>query len=128
MAGAGRPILVADDEPEIRALLEEYLTGLGHEVLTAANGLEALWSVKHRSPAVVLLDLEMPRLGGLDAIKHIQKFDASIRVIVVTGHLTRDAAVKLRELNVPIVPKPLDLDVVGRVVSAPPEPASAADE
>jgi CheY-like chemotaxis protein len=128
MAGARRPILVADDEPEIRSLLEEYLTGLGHEVVTAGNGLEALWSVKHRAPAVVLLDLEMPRLGGLDAIKHIRKFDASIRIVVVTGHLSHDAAVKLRELGVPIVPKPLDLDVVGRVVSPPPAPASTADE
>jgi DNA-binding NtrC family response regulator len=118
MAARGRrPVLVADDEREIRDMLEEYLRASGHDVVTAANGLEALWAVKHKSPGVVLLDLAMPRLGGMDAIKHIQKFDPSIRIVVVTGQLTRDAAVKLRDLRIPIVPKPLDLEVLRELVS-----------
>ncbi|MBI2216141.1 MAG: response regulator [Candidatus Rokubacteria bacterium] len=112
-----RPILVADDEPEIRDLLEEYLRASGYDVVTAANGLEALWAVKHTSPGLVLLDLAMPRLGGLEAIKHIQKFDPSIRIVVVTGQLTRDAAVKLRDLGIPIVPKPLDLEVLRELIA-----------
>jgi two-component system, NtrC family, nitrogen regulation response regulator NtrX len=114
---SGRPILVVDDEPEIRSLLEDYLKGRGEEVVTASNGLEALWAVKHRTPRVVLLDLAMPRLGGLDTIKHIQKFDPTIRIVVVTGQLTRDAAVHLRELGIPIVPKPLDLEVLRDLIA-----------
>ncbi len=112
-----RPILVADDEPEIRCLLKDFLVAAGHRVITAANGLEALWAVKHRAPRVVLLDLAMPRLGGLDAIRHIKKFDPSIRIVVVTGQLTRDAAVKLRDLGIPIVPKPLDFEVLREVIA-----------
>lgn len=112
MSTPKRPVLVTDDEPDIRDMLKEFLEQCGYAVLTATNGLEALWAVKHRSPGLVLLDLAMPRLGGLDTIKHIQKFDPSIRIVVVTGHLTRDDAVKLRDLGVPIVPKPVDFEVL----------------
>ena len=117
MEAITRPILVADDEPDVRQLLEEYLTGIGHDVITAANGLEALWAVKHHAPRVVLLDLAMPRLGGLDAIKHIQRFDRTIRIIVVTGNPTREAALALRDLGIPIVAKPLDLDLLSNLVA-----------
>jgi two-component system, response regulator, stage 0 sporulation protein F len=117
MAGGNRPILVADDEAEIRNLLQDYLTGSGYRVVTASNGIEALWAVKHQAPAVVLIDLLMPRLGGLEAIKHIRKFDPTIRIVVVTGQLTRDTAVKLRDLGIPIVPKPLDLEVLRELIA-----------
>lgn len=110
-------MLIVDDEPEVRAVLEEYLTGIGYDVLTAANGLEALWAVKHERPAAVLVDLQMPRLGGLDTIRHIRKFDQAVRVVVVTGALTREIALQLRDLGVPIVLKPVDLSVVRDVLA-----------
>jgi DNA-binding response OmpR family regulator len=117
MAGNGRRVLIVDDEPEVRAVLEDYLTEIGYEVLTAANGLEALWVVKHERPGAVLVDLAMPRLGGLDTIRHIRKFDQRVRLVVVTGTLTRETALELRELGVPIVLKPLDLGVVRDVLA-----------
>jgi DNA-binding response OmpR family regulator len=61
--------VVADDDPEIRDLLAEHLQTHGWEVLGAANGLEALLHVKRQHPAAVVLDLNMPRLGGIDALK-----------------------------------------------------------
>lgn len=118
MGGDGaRRVLIVDDEPEVRALLDEYLTGLGYEVLTAANGLEALWVVKRQRPDAVLVDLAMPRLGGLDTIRHIRKFDQAVRIVVVTGALTREIALQLRDLGVPIVLKPIDLGVVRDVLA-----------
>lgn len=117
MANGARRVLVVDDEPEVRAILEEYLTGIGYEVLTAANGLEALWAVKHERPGAVLVDLAMPRLGGLDTIRHIRKLDRTVRLVVVTGTLTREIALQLRDLGVPIVLKPLDLSVVRDVLA-----------
>jgi CheY-like chemotaxis protein len=103
------PVLVVDDEPEVRAVVREYLTLAGREVLEAGNGLEALWVVKHQRPPVVLLDLSMPRLGGLETIRHIRKFDPSIQVVVVTGQLSPDAAARLDELGVSVIAKPLPL-------------------
>jgi CheY-like chemotaxis protein len=78
-------ILVADDEAEVRETVGDYLTLHGHEVLAAANGLEALLHVKHARPDAVVLDLGMPRLGGIDALKRIRVFDPSIGVVVVTA-------------------------------------------
>lgn len=78
-------VLVADDEPGVREMLSEFLTLRGFEVLEAANGLETLLQVKHQRPGAVLLDLGMPRLGGLEALKRIRVFDPAIVVVVITA-------------------------------------------
>src|SRR5712691_10144411 len=104
-----RPILVADDEDEVRSVFREYLEQCGHEVLEAANGLEALWAIKHKRCAVVVLDLSMPRLGGLEVIPQIQKFDPSIGIIVVTAHATGEIVGRLEKLGVPVLSKPVAL-------------------
>jgi CheY-like chemotaxis protein len=117
MTDAGRRVLIVDDEADVRAVLEEYLTGVGYEVLTATNGLEALWAVKHERPGAVLVDLTMPRLGGLETIRRIRKFDRDVRLVVVTGTLTREVALQLRELDVPIVLKPVDFGVLRDVLA-----------
>lgn len=108
MATERRPILVVDDEPDIREMLREYLESLGHAVLEAGNGLEALLAVKRHRPGVVLLDLKMPRLDGFGTIKHIQKFDASIRIVVVSGYVDEAAQARLKALGVAVLPKPLN--------------------
>ena len=112
MALPDGPVLVVDDEPEIRAVVREYLCLTGREVLEASNGLEALWAVKHQRPPLVLLDLSMPRLGGLETIRHIRKFDPSIRVVVVTGQLSEADSTRLEELGVAAIIKPLPLSVL----------------
>jgi CheY-like chemotaxis protein len=78
-------VLVVDDDAEVRATLGDYLREEGFDVLEAANGLEALLQVKRVRPRAVVLDLMMPRLGGLDALKWIHAFDPAIGVVVVTG-------------------------------------------
>jgi two-component system response regulator (stage 0 sporulation protein F) len=104
-----RRVLVIDDEPDVREMLREYVEMLGHEVLEGANGLEALWAVKHHHPEVVFLDLAMPRLGGLDAIKYIRKFDPGIRIMVVSGYASNEIEVSLRQLGIPVLHKPIEL-------------------
>ncbi len=103
-------ILVADDEPEIRATIGEYLALHGAEVLEAANGLEALLHVKHARPGGIVLDLRMPRLGGLDALKRIRAFDPTIVVVVLTAET--DEALHRQALALgarAILPKPVAL-------------------
>jgi DNA-binding response OmpR family regulator len=78
-------VLVADDDPDVRSTLGEYLKTQGLTVVEASNGLEALLEVKRERPAAVVLDLWMPRLGGVDALRRIRRFDPTIAIVVVTG-------------------------------------------
>jgi len=78
-------VLIVDDDPEVRAMLAEYLAGDGYVVAQAADGLEALLHVRRARPRAVVLDLMMPRLGGLEALKRIRALDPTIGVVVVTG-------------------------------------------
>jgi CheY-like chemotaxis protein len=85
-----RRVIVVDDDAEVRGLTAEYLRTHGLEVIEAANGLEALLSFKRSRPAAVVLDLCMPRLGGLDALKRMVAFDPAVHVVVVTGEANAD--------------------------------------
>lgn len=107
--GPGRAILVADDEDELRSTICEYLEECGHEVLQAANGIEALRLIEQGRCAAVVLDLVMPRLGGLDAIPQILKLEPSIPIIVVTGHASPRAIGELKHWSVPVLSKPINL-------------------
>jgi CheY-like chemotaxis protein len=105
----GRAILVADDEDALRTMLCEYLEERGHEVLEAANGVEAIRLIEQGRCAAVVLDLVMPRLGGLDAIPQILKLEPSIPIIVVTGHASQRALGELKHWSVPVLSKPINL-------------------
>jgi DNA-binding response OmpR family regulator len=81
-----RKALVVDDDTDVRETLAEQLTMHGFEVLTAGNGLEALLHVKRQRPAVVVLDVMMPRLGGLEALRRIRALHPEAKVVIVSGH------------------------------------------
>jgi len=103
-------VLVVDDDEEVRAVLTEYLRLHGFHVLEAANGLEALLQVKRERPQAIILDLAMPRLGGIDALKRIVKFDPTIVVVVATGETDPDVHRQASLLGArAILPKPVDL-------------------
>src|SRR5438552_13496631 len=78
-------VLIADDDQDVREVLVESFRVAGFDVLEAKNGLEALLYVKRDRPDAVVLDLMMPRLGGVEALKRIHSFNPGIRVLVVTG-------------------------------------------
>jgi len=80
-------VLIADDDADVREVLAEAFREAGFDVLQAANGLEALLSVKRDRPDAVVLDLMMPRLGGVEALKRIHAFNPGIRALVVTGSI-----------------------------------------
>ncbi|MDE3074321.1 MAG: response regulator transcription factor [Chloroflexota bacterium] len=79
-------ILVVDDAEEIRRSLRRTLAGIGHEVELAADGIEGVEKARSWSPDVILLDLAMPRMGGLSACQEIRTFsEAPIIVLSVMG-------------------------------------------
>ena len=66
-------LLVVDDEPHIIRILKNYLKLESYDVHTATNGLEAIQKVMEVNPRIVLLDIIMPGMGGIDALKEIKK-------------------------------------------------------
>ncbi|HEX6513743.1 MAG TPA: response regulator transcription factor, partial [Chloroflexota bacterium] len=79
-------ILVVDDAPEIRGLLKRTLSGHGHTVEPAEDGLEGVEKARAWQPDIILLDLAMPRMGGLTACQKIREFSQTpIIVLSVMG-------------------------------------------
>jgi DNA-binding NtrC family response regulator len=79
-------VLLVDDEFEFASALAERLQMRNYIVDTASNGLEAM-ALFHKSPPdVVILDLKIPGMNGIEILKSIKKFDPSIEVIILTGH------------------------------------------
>jgi len=89
---AGR-ILVVDDEPQIRRIMRTTLTGSGYEVDDAKTGEEALTKLRDFRPDLVLLDINMPGMGGLAACRAI-RVDPNVAIIMLTVHNTEAAKVE----------------------------------
>lgn len=78
-------ILVVDDDPEMTDMLETVLTDAGYEVACAASGAEALSAIERRSPDLVLTDLSMPEMNGLDLVQTARALRPDVPVIVLTA-------------------------------------------
>jgi len=78
-------IVVVDDEPSVRDAFELALDGLEYEVLTACNGEEGVELVKKVNPDLVFLDLKMPKMNGVAALRQIKKYSPSIPVYIVSA-------------------------------------------
>ncbi|MBI9084992.1 MAG: sigma-54-dependent Fis family transcriptional regulator [Desulfobacterales bacterium] len=106
-------ILIVDDEPSIVQSLAGLLIDEGFEVITASNGYEALKVIDTESPDLVLLDVWMPGIDGIDTLKEIKKSSPFIQVIIITGHGTIETAVKATKLGAyDFIEKPLSIDKV----------------
>jgi two-component system response regulator (stage 0 sporulation protein F) len=79
-------ILVVDDDEGLRDLYEEELEGEGYEVTTAKNGKESLQKVEKEKPDLVVLDIVMPKMDGMEALGRIIGKDKTIPVILHTSH------------------------------------------
>ncbi len=104
-------ILVVDDDTAFRTGMEKYLLSQGcANVRSAASGEVALEMVKKESPGVILLDLYLPEMNGLQAIREIHKIDHNVPIFVLTCEADeeyRDLAVKLGALD--YLTKPITL-------------------
>jgi len=91
-------VLVVEDDPSVRGLLQTLLTAEGYQVTTASDGLAGLVRASSQPPALVLLDLMMPDLGGVRVLEEMRDDPelAQVPVIVVTGKV--DAIAGMREM------------------------------
>lgn len=108
--GAGKTVLVVEDEAEAREVIVEHLALHGFAVIEATSGPEALMEIERARPEVVVLDLDMPRLGGLEALRRIRALDPSITVVLVTDEAEDEVYWRAIEFGAhDILPKPVVL-------------------
>ena len=106
-------IMIIDDEPSILKSLGGLLADEGFEVITASNGYEGLKLIEEKSPDLVLLDIWMPGIDGIETLKEIKKNHPSLQVIIITGHGNIETAVKATKLGAfDLIEKPLSIDKI----------------
>ncbi len=106
-------ILIVDDEISIVKALSGLLSDENFGVLTASNGYEALQQIHNAAPDLVLLDIWMPGMDGIETLKAIKKESPYLQVIMITGHGTIETAVQAIKLGAyDFIEKPLTFDKV----------------
>lgn len=111
-------ILVVDDDSSLRWVLKTQLEEMGYAVDTAASGAEALETMDKRPPALVLTDLKMPGMSGMELLEHIRRDYPEIPVLIITAFGTIQSAVEAMRRGVyDYLTKPIDYDELGLVVS-----------
>ena len=106
----GKKVLVVDDEHQIRDLLNEFLTGEEYEVILASNGQKAIELAERENPDVILLDIRMPGIDGIEICKRLKAEPETqfIPVIIITGYVdNRMVAIEAGADD--FINKPIDL-------------------
>jgi two-component system nitrogen regulation response regulator NtrX len=121
-APASKTILIVDDEPAIREVLTGYFEHQygprGFTVETACDGAQALAAVRRRRPALILLDIEMPGMDGVEALRGLRAIDPAIPVIMVTGNeSSRVAGEVIKGGAYSYLPKPVRFQYLDHIVA-----------
>lgn len=112
-------VLIVDDQNGIRILLVEVFSSEGYETFHAANGKQALDIVKNHAPDIVLLDMKIPGMDGLEILKHIKNIDSEIKVIMMTAYGELDMIREATELGALMhFTKPFDIDELRMAVNS----------
>lgn len=105
----GASILIADDNEDFLALLTRRVEKMGHLVVAASDGRKAIEALKNRKFDLLIIDLQMPDMSGLDVIKSTQKYAPDLTIIIITGHGSIENAVEaLRYRVFDYLTKPLE--------------------
>jgi len=111
-------VLLVDDEVDFLELMEERLVARGIEVSTSSSAEDALKRIETDLFDAVILDLQMPGMDGLDALRQIKERRPEIQVILLTGHATVEKGVEAIKLGaMDFVEKPADLEVLQEKIS-----------
>jgi len=117
-----KPILIVDDEKNIRLTLSTSLEALGVETISAENGEEALVKLREKEFGLILLDLHMPGVDGMEVLRRVRENRPDIRIIILTAFGTIELAVEAMKLGAvdfiqkPFVPEQIR-ERVARVMS-----------
>ncbi len=113
-----KKILVVDDELRMREMFYDLLSRKGYKILTAPGAGEAIEIVRQENPDLVLIDIKMPNIDGIETLKKIREFDARIRIVMLTGmddvelekqaRLIGASGFLRKELDLSLITKPVD--------------------
>jgi len=122
-------ILIIDDDSQIRKLLKDRLEANGYHILQAENGSQGVQLAEKESPDLILLDLNMPQMNGLEVLSQLQKKKSEIIVIIMTAYGTIERAVEAMKLGAyDFLPKPCKPDHILIVVKKALERKNLKDE
>lgn len=129
--GAGRSVLVVEDEAVFRERLVRALSDRGFEASGASSVEDALRAARIQTPECAIVDLRLPGLSGLHAVRELHKLDPTSRIVVLTGYGSIATALDaVRSGAVHYLTKPADIDEIvaafdhdGRPLTAPPRPS-----
>ena len=118
--------IIVDDDVQITELFSELMTLQGLDVLAIGHtGIDAIKLYDKHKPDVVFLDVEMPKLNGIQALKEIKEIDSSANVVIVTGSTSGDIEKQLKQNGVTeIVYKPFDIKKIGKIIESLSNPVS----
>lgn len=115
----GKKVLIVDDQYGIRILLNEVLEKEGYEVFQAPNGPTALEIVRDKRPDLVLLDMKIPGMDGLEILRHIRLVEPDLKVIMMTAYGELDLIKEAMALGaLTHFTKPFDIDELRKTVNA----------
>ncbi|HEX7489749.1 MAG TPA: response regulator [Anaeromyxobacteraceae bacterium] len=114
----GMCVLLIEDDEDNRELMAEVLEGAGYQVLTAASGTAGLRALAEHSVDVVVTDVGMPGMGGLEVARAAKEIAPGVPVVVVTGYTEREdiSSARGREVDAVLV-KPVDPDALVAAVA-----------
>lgn len=113
-----KKILVVDDEPEVRKLMEHFLTTKGYEVRAAENGRVGLAALDTFTPDLVLLDMHMPEMDGAETLRELARRSPGLPVIMVTVNEDVETTSRLLQLGAAdYVPKPFNLEYLEQAIN-----------
>lgn len=92
-------VLIVDDEERFRLTLKKLLTANGLETNAVGSGLEAIEELRQQPYDVILLDVKMPGMSGIEALAKLKKINREVEVIILTGHASVDVAVEIMKLG-----------------------------
>jgi len=113
-----KKVLIVDDQNGIRILLMEVFSSEGYTTFQASNGKLALEIVKKESPDLVLLDMKIPGMDGLEILKHVKAINRDIKVIMMTAYGELDMIKEATDLGALMhFTKPFDIDEMRMAVN-----------
>lgn len=114
---SARRVLIVDDQFGIRVLLCEVLQKEGYTTFDAANGVQAIEIAKNHALDLVLLDMKIPGMDGIEILKRLKEYDSSIAVIIMTAYGELDMIQQAKDLGaLTHFAKPFDIDDIRNIV------------
>jgi len=90
-------VLIVDDEPDVVVAIEEFLRMEGYEVYSTTSPIEALEMIKKQKYHILLTDIVMPQMDGIELLTQVKQYDALTQVIMMTGYSTMDTTMRCLE-------------------------------